>query len=61
MFKAFRKIRKRYEWPSKKRDFEKYVKPCKSCQLNKNLVPYRRYPRKSRPRLDNPSRDAHSI
>jgi hypothetical protein len=35
MNKAFREIRKRYEWPNMKRDIENYVKQCKNCQLNK--------------------------
>jgi transposase InsO family protein len=44
MNKTFREIRKKYEWPSMKRDIEKYVKKCKSCQVNKNLGPRSRAP-----------------
>jgi hypothetical protein len=44
MNKTFREIRKKYEWPNMKRDIEKYVKRCKSCQMNKNLGPRHRSP-----------------
>ena len=44
MNKTFREIRKQYEWPNMKRDVEKYVRRCKSCQLNKNLSPRRKAP-----------------
>jgi hypothetical protein len=44
MNKTFREIRKRYEWLNMTRDIENYVKPCKSCQLNKNLSPRRKAP-----------------
>jgi len=35
MNKTFREIRKKYEWPSMKRDIEHYVRKCKSCHINK--------------------------
>jgi hypothetical protein len=44
MNKTFMEIRKRYEWPNMKRDIEKYVKRCKSCQMNKTLGPRRKAP-----------------
>ena len=44
MNKTFKEIRKLYEWSNMKRDIEKYVKQCKSCQLNKNLIPRRKAP-----------------
>ena len=44
MNKTFREIKKKYEWPNMKRDIEKYVKQCKSCQMNKNLGPRSRAP-----------------
>ena len=44
MNKTFREIRKLYEWPNMKRDIERYVKRCKSCQLNKSLNHRRRAP-----------------
>jgi hypothetical protein len=37
MSKTFREIRKKYVWPNMKRDIKRYVKKCKSCQMNKNL------------------------
>ena len=44
MNKTFREIIKRYEWPNMKQDIEKYVKKCKSCQMNKNSSPRHRAP-----------------
>jgi len=44
MNKTFREIRKRYKWPNMKREIEKYVRRCKSCQLNKNSSPRRKAP-----------------
>jgi hypothetical protein len=44
MNKTFMEIRKRYEGPNMKRDIEKHVKRCKSCQLNKNSSPRRKAP-----------------
>ena len=44
MNKTFKEIRERYEWPDMKREIERYVKQCKSCQLNKNLSPWRKAP-----------------
>lgn len=37
MNRTFKEIRRKYEWPNMKRDIEKYVRRCKSCQMNKNL------------------------
>ena len=37
MNRTFKEIRRKYEWPNMKRDIEKYVRSCKSCQMNKNL------------------------
>ena len=42
--KAFREIRKKYEWPNMKRGIENYVKKCRICQINKNLGPRHRAP-----------------
>ena len=39
MNRTFKEISKKYEWPDMKRDIEKYVRICKSCQMNKNLSP----------------------
>ena len=39
MNKTFREISKVYEWPNMKREMEKYVRRCKSCQMNKSLGP----------------------
>jgi hypothetical protein len=44
MNKTFREIRKKYEWPNRKRDIENYVKKCKICQVNKTLGPRHRAP-----------------
>lgn len=44
MNKTFREIRKKYVWPNMKRDIERYVKKCKSCQVNKNLGQRNRAP-----------------
>jgi hypothetical protein len=44
MNKTFREIRKRYEWLNMKQDIEKFMKRCKSCQLNKNLSPRHKAP-----------------
>jgi len=46
MNKTFREIRKTYKWPNMKRDIEKYVRRCKSCQLNKNSSPRCKAPMK---------------
>jgi hypothetical protein len=35
--KTFTEIRKKHEWPNMKRNIEKYVKKCQSCQVNKTL------------------------
>jgi hypothetical protein len=43
MNKTFREIKKN-EWPNMKRDIGKYVKQCKSCQVNKNFDPRHRAP-----------------
>ena len=44
MNKTFREISKVYEWPNMKREIEKYVRRCKSCQTNKSLGPCSRAP-----------------
>ena len=44
MNKTFREISKVYEWPNMKREIEKYVRRCKSCQMNKSLEPRSRAP-----------------
>ena len=37
-------IKARYTWPNMRRDVERYVKQCKSCQVNKVLGPRRKVP-----------------
>ena len=44
MIKTFKEIRERFEWPDMKREIQRYVKRCRSCQLNKNLSPRRKAP-----------------
>ena len=55
MNKTFREISKVYEWPNMKREIEKYVRRCKSCQTNKSLGPRSRAPL----RPGGPSRCVH--
>jgi hypothetical protein len=44
MNRTFKEIRQKYEWPNMESDIEKYVRRCKSCQMNKNLSPRHKAP-----------------
>jgi hypothetical protein len=44
MNRTVREIGKRYDWPNMKREIERYVKKCKSCQVNKTLGPRHKVP-----------------
>jgi hypothetical protein len=44
MNKTYRAIKLRYTWPNMKREIEDYVRKCKSCQINKILMPKHKAP-----------------
>ena len=39
MNKTYRTIKSQYSWPNMRREVEEYVKQCRSCQVNKMLIP----------------------
>ena len=45
MNRTLQAIKTRYKWHNMKRDVERYVRQCKSCQVNKVLGPRRKVPR----------------
>jgi len=44
MKKTYRAIKSQYFWPNMRREFEEYVKLCRSCQVNKMLNPKHKAP-----------------
>jgi transposase InsO family protein len=44
MNRTYRPIKVHHTWPRMKQDIEKYIRECKSCQLNKVLKPKRKAP-----------------
>ena len=44
MNKTYRAIKSQYTWPKMMREVEEYVKQCKSCQINKILIPRHKAP-----------------
>ena len=44
MNKTYRAIKAHYIWPGMRKEVEEYVRQCRSCQVNKNLVPRHKAP-----------------
>jgi len=44
MNKTYRAIKSQYFWPNMRREFEEYLKECRSCQVNKMLTPKHKAP-----------------
>jgi len=44
MNKTYHAIKSQYFWPNMRREVEKYVKQCRSCQVNKMLTPKHKAP-----------------
>jgi transposase InsO family protein len=44
MNKTYCTIKSHYSWPNMKKEVEEYVKQCRSCQVNKNLIPRHQAP-----------------
>ncbi|PNF17230.1 hypothetical protein B7P43_G05227 [Cryptotermes secundus] len=54
MNKTFKAIKAKFHWSNMRQEVEDYIKKCKSCQINKLLVPKKRAPMEITTTTDHP-------